>query len=72
MTHEKILIELGGYREIAERLKLNTTTTFKWLKGGIPPSRWCEIETLAKRKGSPEFTVEFLAKNRPKKPKARG
>lgn len=66
MKHPQIISALGGYRALAAEMDLHPTTTFKWTQTGIPPSRWLEIETLAKKKGKRGINLDVLARNRPK------
>lgn len=50
MKHAEIIDLLGGYRVVAEKLKSNPTTVFKWRQSGIPPYRWTDIATMARRR----------------------
>lgn len=49
---------------MAAALSCHRTRVSHWCRDGIPPRRFAEIVSLAKRRGCPEVTLEALFKAR--------
>lgn len=72
MKHAEIIDRLGGYRLVAEKLRLHPTTVFKWTKDGIPAYQWPDIAAMARRRRKTaddkfgQITLDALAAGRSK------
>lgn len=50
MRHDKLIEQLGGYRQLAEKLGRHPSTVFKWRANGIPRDLWPDVLKLARRR----------------------
>lgn len=60
MDARTILVELGGYREVAAGLGLSPTRVHNWTRRGIPGRFWPRLLALAQQKGRPQITLGVL------------
>lgn len=60
MDARTIITELGGYRVVADALKLSPMRVHNWTRRGIASEFWPDVVEIARRLDKPSITFDAL------------